>query len=118
MAQPTLHPIEFRRIFHPSDFSEASRVSFAHALKLAVTAHAHLTILHTGNTRKDTNWAEFPRVRRTLESWKLLPQGSRPEDIADLGMDVSKVVLPHIAPARSIVRYLHNHPHDLIVLST
>src|SRR5688572_22818854 len=26
MAQLTQHPIEFRGIFHPSDFSEASRV--------------------------------------------------------------------------------------------
>ncbi|HET9942085.1 MAG TPA: universal stress protein, partial [Terriglobia bacterium] len=114
----TQYPIELRGIFHPSDFSEASRVSFAHALKLAVEARTHLTILHTGDTRKDTNWAEFPRVRRTLESWKLLPQGSRPEDIGDLGLEVSKVVLSGIPPARSIVRYLQNHPHDLIVLST
>ena len=38
IAQSTLHPIEFQDIFHPSDFSEASRESFAYALKLAVAA--------------------------------------------------------------------------------
>jgi nucleotide-binding universal stress UspA family protein len=110
--------IVFRRIFHPSDFSEASQVSFAHALKLAVATRAHLTILHTGNTRESLSWVEFPRVRHTLESWNLLPEGSAIEDIAGLGVDVSKVVLPFADPARSIVRYLRKHPHDLIVLST
>jgi len=110
--------IAFRHIFHPSDFTETSNVSFAHALKLAVSARAHLTILHTGNTRRSSSWSEFPRVRKTLENWKLLPAGSAAEDIAGLGLGVSKVVLPFADPARSIVRYLHRHPHDLIVLST
>ena len=107
-----------RRIFHPSDFSEASNGAFAYALKLALAVRGHLTILHTGETRKDSSWAEFPRVRRTLERWKLLPKGSVVEDIASLGLDVRKVVMPSSDPARSIVRYLHTHPHDLIVLAT
>ena len=114
----TRRSIDFRRIFHPSDFTETSLVSFAHALKLAVSARAHLTILHTGDTRKTASWSEFPRVRKTLENWKLLPEGSAAADIADLGLEVSKVILPFADPARSIVRYLHRHPHDLIVLST
>jgi nucleotide-binding universal stress UspA family protein len=114
----TRGPIVFRRIFHPSDFSEASQVSFVHALKLAVSARAHLTILHTGDSRRSSSWSEFPRVRKTLENWKLLPEGSAAEDIADLGVEVSKVVLPFADPARSIVRYLRKHPHDLVVLST
>lgn len=110
--------IQFRRIFHPSDFSDASYVAFVHALKLAVTAQAHLTILHTGSNATAATWAEFPRVRRTLERWNLLPAGSTKDDIATLGLDVEKVVLSYSDPARSIVRYLHRHPHDLIVLAT
>lgn len=110
--------LEIRRIFHPSDFSEASNGAFAYALKLALAARGHLTILHTGETLKNSSWAEFPRVRRTLEGWKLLPEGSVVEDIAGLGLHVRKVVLASLDPARSIVRYLHSHPHDLIVLTT
>ena len=110
--------IQLNRIFHPSDFSEASNLAFAHALKLAVGAQARLTILHTDGARKTDTWAEFPRVRSLLEKWELLPTGSAPQDIVGLGLDVEKVVLPYSEPARSIVRYLHRHPHDLIVLAT
>jgi len=87
--------IGIRSIFHPSDFSEESHVAFAYALKLALAVRGHLTILHNGKTLDDSSWAAgFPRVRRTLEAWKLLPEGSVPEDIARLGLDVRKVVLP------------------------
>jgi nucleotide-binding universal stress UspA family protein len=110
--------ILFRQIFHPSDFSEASNVAFAHALKLAVATRGHLTILHTGSKATAGTWAEFPRVRRTLESWNLLPPGSSKDDISRLGVDIEKVVLSYSDPARSIVRYLCRHPHDLIVLAT
>ena len=110
--------VQFPRIFHPSDFSDASNVAFAHALKLAVAGKSSLTVLHTGATRSDDTWAEFPRVRRTLERWKLLPPDSPKEAICGLGLDVEKVALPHSDPARSIVHYLARHPHDLIVLAT
>jgi hypothetical protein len=53
-------PATLRRIFHPSDFSEASTTAFVHALKLALAAQAHLTILHTGNTGTTGMWMEFP----------------------------------------------------------
>ena len=93
-------------------------MAFAHALKLTVAARGHLTILHTGSKATAGTWTEFPRVRRTLESWKLLPQGSTKDDIGRLGLDIEKVVLSYSDPARSIVRYLCRHPHDLIVLAT
>ena len=38
-------PREFN-IFHPSDFSIASEIAFAHALKIALQAHARLDIMH------------------------------------------------------------------------
>jgi hypothetical protein len=47
MAQ-TDSQVWFQRIFHPSDFSDASNIAFVHALKLAVLANGRLTILHTG----------------------------------------------------------------------
>ena len=46
MSEPdsTLTPL--LRIFHPSDFSPASELAFAHALKLALEAKADLEIMH------------------------------------------------------------------------
>ena len=41
-----LEEIKVESVFHPSDFSEASEVAFAHALKIALVAKAKLTVLH------------------------------------------------------------------------
>jgi nucleotide-binding universal stress UspA family protein len=107
----------FQRIFHPSDFSDESSIAFVHALKLAVSASGRLTILHTG-AKSDSEWAEFPRVRRTLERWGLLPIGSSKDAIFTLGLDVEKVTSPHSDPVRATLHYLKKYPHDLIVLAT
>lgn len=106
-----------RRIFHPSDFSVASNLAFAHALRIAVAGHCDLTILHTG-PHADSAWAEFPRVRKTLEQWKMLPPASEREAITTLGLHVEKVVLPYRNPVGSILNFLARHPHDLIVMAT
>jgi nucleotide-binding universal stress UspA family protein len=108
---------QIRRIFHPSDFSDASNLAFAHALRIALAGHCDLTILHTGRDT-DSTWAEFPRVRRTLEEWKMLPPNSDREAIATLGLHVEKVALPYRNPVGSILNFLERHPHDLIVLAT
>ena len=41
-----IEEIKVESVFHPSDFSEASEVAFAHALKIALVAKAKLTVLH------------------------------------------------------------------------
>ena len=107
-----------QRIFHPSDFSNASDLAFDHALKLAITGKCDLTILHTESVPSDNAWAEFPRVRRTLEQWKLLLPDSPIEAISKLGLNIKKVVLLDSDPVRSMVHFLSKHPHDLIVLAT
>ena len=108
----------FQRIFHPSDFSDASNVAFVHALKLAVLANGRLTILHTGAEDNAGSWRDFPRVRRTLERWEMLPLNSPKEAIFSVGLDVRKIVTPNSDPARGVLHYLGEYPHDLIVLST
>ncbi len=105
----------FHRIFHPSDFSDASNVAFVHALKLAVLANGRLTILHAG---AEGGKQEFPGVRRTLERWEMLPPGSPKEAIFSVGLDVQKIAMPHSDPAPAVLHYLGEHPHDLIVLAT
>lgn len=108
----------WNRIFHPTDFSDTSRVAFAHALKLATREHGQLTILHTGKEQHDLHWSEFPRVRETLEQWEILPAHSPQEALAELGLNVRKISAPHKDTVESILHYLHKHPHDLIVLAT
>jgi nucleotide-binding universal stress UspA family protein len=115
MAQ-TDSQVWFQRIFHPSDFSDASNVAFVHALKLAVSANGMLTILHAG--ADGGGWQDSPRVRRTLERWEMLPPNSPKEAIFSVGLDVQKIATPRPDPARAVLHYLGEHPHDLIVLAT
>ena len=104
-------------VLHPTDFSEGSKVAFYHALKAALLAKSKLTLLNVspdGNQR----WANFPGVRETLEQWKLLPEGSPREAVADLGIDVRKAVLQAGDPVKAVVHHVQKHPSELIVLAT
>jgi hypothetical protein len=62
-------------ILHASDFSAASEVAFAHALKAALIAKSQLTIMHVF-PNMTTEWTDFPGVRETLARWGLLPPDS------------------------------------------
>jgi nucleotide-binding universal stress UspA family protein len=104
-------------VLHPTDFSEASRVAFHHALKAALLARSSLTLLNV-STSKTAKWSDFPGVRETLERWGALPSGSLKTDVGKLGIDARKIVADHDEPVAAVVRYLQNHPTDLIVLAT
>ena len=45
-------PERIEVIFHPSDFSEASEVAFAHALKIALVTGSTLNVLHVADERQ------------------------------------------------------------------
>lgn len=103
-------------IFHPSDFSEASDLAFAHALKIALATRSELNILHVAaDSRAD--WHDFPGVRETLERWQLIPQGSPRTAVAALGIDVTKVIASSSRPVKASLSFLERHPADLIVLA-
>jgi len=104
-------------VLHPTDFSEGSRVAFHHALKAALLAKSRLTLLHV-SPGTDSDWADFPGVRETLERWGLLPKGSPRSAVPQLGIDVRKVVAQQNDPVKAVLRYLDDHPADLIVLAT
>lgn len=110
------------RIFHASDFSPASAVAFAHALKIALAARAHLDILHvTGHAsvrEHDLHWSEFPGVRATLARWGVLPIDADPEDVARTGMTIRKIVKAGSDPVNTIIEYWADSPPDLVVLAT
>jgi nucleotide-binding universal stress UspA family protein len=103
-------------IFHPSDFSEASEVAFAHALKIALVTRSQLNVLHV-SADSDARWSDFPGVRETLERWRLIPAGSPKQAVANLGIDVRKVMLSGSHPVRSSLGFLERHPADLVVLA-
>jgi hypothetical protein len=57
-------------ILHPADFSAASAVAFAHALKAALIAKTQLTVMHASPSMT-AEWTDFPGVRETLIRWRL-----------------------------------------------
>ena len=119
-AKPNGEPLI--RILHPSDFSKASRVAFAHALKIALQSKAELEIVHVerhkiGN-EKDVHWTEFPGVRATLARWNILPTGAKIEEVAKTGLRVMKLLNSENDPLEAMVIYCEDHPPDLLVLAT
>jgi nucleotide-binding universal stress UspA family protein len=111
-----LEEVGVKSIFHPSDFSEASEVAFAHALKIALVAGATLTMLHV-EASHSTKWQEFPGVRDTLERWKLIPMGSSKSVVGKLGIKVKKVIASSKDPVKACLGFLEKHPEDLVVLA-
>ncbi len=105
------------RIFHPSDFTRASEIAFAHALKIALIARAQLTMLHVSPQGK-RDWSDFPGVRQVLEQWGELPPGSSRQAVSRLGVHIQKVIARDDDPVRAAVDYLERRPADLIVLAT
>lgn len=104
-------------VFHPSDFSEASKNAFNHALALALIRQTKFTVLNAGGSRD--SWTNFPSVRSTLEKWGLLEKGSRRSAVFEqLNIRVEKVQLGGQRPLNAIIKYLEEYPTDLIVLST
>jgi nucleotide-binding universal stress UspA family protein/DnaJ-domain-containing protein 1 len=114
-----LPSIPLTSVFHPTDFSAASEVAFSHALKLAMMAHAKLSLLHVTPSTDDVDFADFPEVRHTLERWGTVSPGSSKADAFEkTGVFVEKVVAVHTDPVVSILDFLRRHPRDLIVLAT
>ena len=116
------HPAEqtdsmIESVLHPTNFSEGSKVAFYHALKAALLAKSKLTLLNV-SPDGTSEWSDFPGVRETLERWGLLAKGSSKAAVAELGIDVRKVVAQESDPVEAVLRYQSKHPADFIVLAT
>jgi nucleotide-binding universal stress UspA family protein len=113
-------PPFIRSVFHPSDFSPASRNAFAAALAIALLRQAQLTMLHVvPEDRAVDVWTDFPSVRETLQSWGLLEPGSpRSAVFESLGVGVKKVNVRNRKVLAAVHEYLDEYPTDLIVLAT
>jgi len=110
------------RILHPTDFSLASEVAFAHALKIALGSRGRLDMIHVapGAPKADKNvyWTDFPGVRATLARWGILPPNARREAVAKIGVRVKKLVERASDPMGAMLEYCRGNPPDLIVLAT
>lgn len=111
--------LTLRNIVHPTDFSDASADAFVHALRIALTAKCGLTVLHVATARDTTDWATFPHVRAVLAAWGLMsPHEPASAIAARLGVKIAKIELAPQSTLGGILRFLGEHPADLIVLST
>lgn len=118
MAQtPEYNDAVIESVLHPTNFSEGSKVAFYHALKAALLAKSKLTLLNV-SPDGTSEWSDFPGVRETLERWGLLAKGSSKAAVAELGIDVRKVVAQESDPVEAVLRYQSKHPADFIVLAT
>ncbi|MGF1560789.1 MAG: universal stress protein [Geminicoccaceae bacterium] len=112
-------PASLRAIVHPSDFSSASDLAFAHALRIALGCRGRLHLLHVGNEDKDHAFDGFPRVRQKLIAWGELDEGAHARDVADkLGVTVDKVAIHDDSTVDGICGYLEGHPSDLLIMAT
>lgn len=107
-------------VLHPTDFSEASEIAFAHALAIAIRNKADLTLLHVAqDSDDDVDWHDFPSVRKTLERWGILEPGSRRSDVEE---KTGIIVQKHIAKNRNVVHAIVGlttvDSFDLLVMST
>jgi nucleotide-binding universal stress UspA family protein len=104
-------------VFHPTDFSPSSDLAFAHALAIALIRQTRFDILHAGSSLEDS-WAQFPRVRDTLERWGLLSSGSKRSEVFDkLSIRVTKIKAKGDPVGRSLGHIAMEHP-DLVVIAT
>ena len=106
-----------RSIFHPSDFSKASELAFAHALAVALFRKTKLVIMHAERGRLD-DWSQFPPVRKTLEHWNVLAPGSpRSAVFEKLAVQVAKVAARG-DPVKASLEHIEKQKPDLVVLAT
>lgn len=107
-------------ILHPTDFSEASEIAFAHALAIAIKNKADLTILHVTPTKdQEVDWQDFPSVRKSLESWGVIEPGTRKSELESLtGIHVQKLVSVDQNAVDAIVGLTGVDSFDLLVMGT
>ena len=106
-----------KSIFHPSDFSKASELAFAHALAIALMRKTELVIMHVRRGERE-DWSKFPAVRKTLARWQVLEPGSHPSEVFQrLGVAAMKVSTRG-NPVRASMQQIRKQNPDLVVLAT
>ncbi len=110
--------LPFKKIFHPTDFSAHSYTALIHALKLAVTTKAELSMMHIDPDVAREDFEEFPRILPILEQWKILQSQSTKDHVAQLGLSIHRTRAVAKNPTEALLAHLANHPTDLLVMAT
>jgi len=110
--------LPFRGIFHPTDFSDADRAAFAHAVKLTCLVQGELTMMHVDPTIEHKDFEDFPRIRPLLVRWGVLQEGCSKDDVVKLGVQIKRVRAVADDTTEAILQQLIAHPTELLVLST
>lgn len=106
-------------IAHTTDFSAASAVAFAHALRLALHFKCRLELLHVKRKGDSEDWGAFPHVRETLHQWGLLPASATHADIlTKLNLAVRKAEVTHDDIVEGVAAYMQEHACGLLVVAT
>lgn len=105
-------------ILHPTDFSPASDLALAHALRLAITNKAELRIFHVAEDASDDAWERFPSVRRILSGWGMIDENADRSAVTALGIQVEKVLIRGSSVADAIEEYCIRNDVGMIILST
>lgn len=107
-------------ILHHADHTDAGQIAFAHALKLALTFGAKLCVLRSRTLDTAPNERPtMPPVRKTLEQWRLLKEGSGQSEVfEELGLSVKKIDHRSMSATAAIAYHLESHDVDLVVFSS
>ncbi|MFQ5697267.1 MAG: universal stress protein [Myxococcota bacterium] len=108
----------FQSVLYASGPADWRAPAFFHALRLALSWRAELTLL-LAQEGPETDDEATPRspVRETLERWTSGPErDSIPVDEAAEGVEGARVLVTGGSPLEAAVRYLERHPADLLVV--
>lgn len=113
--------IRIRKILFPTDFSNASTVALGHAVMLADSFEAELTLLHVAVDESRMRQAHFPELEKAADELQELAEdqlaaitgAARPRPL-----QVKRVVRRSHIPNQEIAGYCHAEDFDLIVMGT
>lgn len=106
----------FKKILVTTDFSDNANAAYPHALKIARKTGGSVTLLHV------LSFDQFNKEESDLSLKKIREQRLQvieKEYFHELNGNVeSKVLISDDSPHEAIIRYVHENPYSLIVMST
>lgn len=110
---------DWRSILLPTELGPDSEVGFAHAVRLALAARAHLRVVHVHPSRDAVHWEMIPQLRALLARWGILGQDATVSDFEHLGIRVSFEDLPLDQPTvDGVPKAVAPLARDLLVVET
>ncbi|MCB9761210.1 MAG: universal stress protein [Alphaproteobacteria bacterium] len=107
------------RIVLPTDLGDNAEVIFAHAVKIALSTHATLLVVHVHpDTDSGAPWMKLPTVRELLVRWGVLTPFDDVVDYQSLGLTMQVKELRGVSPARDLAPFVEGMKPDLLVVGT